>query len=85
MNHLISARTGYFPAKTFSGTGWFLQSLREDGWTNLTVTGLSAIPVAEWLSPGLRPYGPRLRYLRRAVCREWLDGVRVCISLDRTV
>jgi len=45
MIHLISAHTGHFPAKTFSGTVWLLQIRREDGWTTLTVTGLSAIPV----------------------------------------
>jgi len=50
MAMLIAAHTGHFPAKTFSGTVWLLQIRREDGWTTLTVTGLAAIPVAEWLA-----------------------------------
>jgi len=47
---LIAAHTGHFPAQTFSGTVWLLQIRREDGWTTLTVTGLSTIPVAEWMA-----------------------------------
>jgi len=50
MATLIAAHTGHFPAKTFSGTVWLLQFRREDGLTTLTVTGLSTIPIAEWMA-----------------------------------
>jgi hypothetical protein len=72
MAMVIAAHTGHFPAQTFSGTVWLLQLRREDGLTTLTVTGLSAIPVAEWLAWARTIWPEGQLTLPRSVENGWM-------------
>lgn len=74
MAMLIAAHTGHFSAKTFSGAVWLLQIRREDGWTTLTVTGLSAIPVAEWIAWARTIWPEGQLTLPRSVENGWMGS-----------